>query len=486
MTIHLEQPWVSFIDGGWAQTKNGEPFEIADPGRPGETASRYGLCDVADVDWAVTSASRAFGGWKATPAAARAAHVYDLIDLWKDHIETVAEIVTREMGKPLVESRSEAIRAVDEMRFWAGEALRLGDRTFESTRPLTEAYTVRQPIGPVAAISPWNFPILTPIRKVIPALICGCTVVLKPALQAPGASVLLVELLRRTGVPKGVVNLLIGRGGDVGDALVNHPDIAGITFTGSTQVGIGIGVAAAKRNARVQLEMGGKNAAIVAGYGDIERAADEIVKAAFAVAGQRCTSISRVIVPDSEKAALEAALVARAEKLKVGYGLDDGIEMGPLSSRGQFEKVQDYIDLAKAGGGRILTGGTSAGPEEGCFIQPTIVSDVAPGTPLADDEIFGPLLVVIPVADFEAAVQVNNRISYGLTSAIFTDRMDWAHAFCARSEAGMVHVNHGTASEGHLPFGGWKNSGQGAFGIGDTSAEFYTSLKAVYRMYQPA
>ncbi|PWG61527.1 aldehyde dehydrogenase family protein [Spiribacter halobius] len=476
-----EPAWASHVNGNWLA--GGETHSIHDPGDLEQVTRRYRLATADDADAAVDAAASAFPAWAGTPAATRAGYVYKLIDLWREHVDEIAESVTREMGKPLAESRSEANRAIDEMRFWAGEALRLGDRTFESARPHTEAYTIRQPIGPVAAVSPWNFPILTPIRKLIPGLVCGCTVVLKPALQAPGAAVLLLRLLERTGLPAGVANLLIGAGRDVGDRLVRHPAIAGITFTGSTDVGIRLGVLAAERNAKVQLEMGGKNGAVVAGYGDVEHAAKEIAAAAFAVSGQRCTAISRVIVPQAERAALEQALVARAEALKVGHGLDSETGMGPLASREQLDKVQHYVALAQQGEGRVLTGGRAL-EGDGYYYAPTVITDVSPESALATEEIFGPVLVVVPVADREEAIRVHNSVRYGLTSSVFTDDMDFAHAFTRRAEAGMVHVNHGTNSEGHLPFGGWKQSGQGAFGIGDTAADFYTTLKAVYRMHR--
>ncbi|WP_029032314.1 aldehyde dehydrogenase family protein [Salinarimonas rosea] len=479
----LEQPWTSYVNGRWAEAGSGKRLEIADPGRTDFPASVYDLAPAAAADEAVAAAAGAFPGWSETPAAARAAFVYDLIDVWRGRIDDLAEIVTREMGKPLRESRSEATRAVEEMRFWAGEALRLGDRTFDSTRRNTEAMTIRQPLGPVAAIAPWNFPILAPVRKVIPALICGCTVVLKPALQAPGASVLFVRMLEEVGVPAGTVNLLIGSGREVGERLIQSGDIAGITFTGSTDVGLHIASVAAPRNARLQLEMGGKNAAVVANYADVEHAAAEISAAAFAVAGQRCTAVSRVIVLESEKEALEAALVRRAEAIKVGYGADEGIEMGPVVSEAQLRRVESYVRLAEEGQGRVLTGGRRP-RRDGNYYAPTIVTDVRPGSPLFTDEIFGPVLVVTTAGDFDEAVRLANDTRYGLTSAIFTDDMNQAYAFAMRSQAGMVHVNHGTTSEGHVPFGGWKQSGRGAFGIGDTSAEFYTTLKAVYRMHR--
>jgi acyl-CoA reductase-like NAD-dependent aldehyde dehydrogenase len=481
-----EQPWGSYIGGEWHDGREGRVVELLDPGRSELVSSRYSLAGPVETERAVEAAAEAFPSWSLTPPAERASYVYRLIELWRERSEQLAEVTTREMGKPLRESRSEAARGIAELQFWAAEALRLGDRTFESTRRLSEAFTMRQPLGPVAAIAPWNFPILTPIRKVVPAIVCGCTVVLKPALQAPGASVLLMRMLEDAALPAGVANLLVGGGREVGEALVRHRSIAGITFTGSTEVGLRIGAIAAERNARVQLEMGGKNAAVVAQCSHVEQAAREIVVAAFSASGQRCTSISRIIVPESERPALEEALVRHVEDLKVGHGLDEGTEMGPLVSADQLRKVEHYVGLARDGQGKILTGGrrTSNG---GHYYAPTIISDVRPGTPLALDEIFGPVLVVIPVEDYEQAVQVNNEVRFGLTSAIFTDDADLAHDFTIRSQAGMVHVNHGTSSEGHLPFGGWKESGQGAYGIGATAADFYTSLKAVYRMYrQPA
>ncbi|MDR5907128.1 aldehyde dehydrogenase family protein [Franzmannia qiaohouensis] len=480
MSETADMIWASYVNGRWLH--EGETISLADPGDTGRIARQYYLASAENVDEAVRAAAAVFPEWAETPPASRAAFVYDLIDLWRGRVDEIAKVVTQEMGKPFGEARSEAVRAIDEMRFWAGQALRLGDRTFESARRHTEAYTIRQPIGPVAAISPWNFPILSPIRKLIPGLICGCPVVLKPALQAPGASVILFRLLEEVGLPSGVANLLIGSGRDVGDRLVRDPRIAGITFTGSTDIGIRLGTLAAERNVRTQLEMGGKNAAVVAGYADIEHAAKEIANAAFGVSGQRCTAISRVIVPEAERAELEAALVARVEALRVGYGLDEETEMGPLASNEQVEKVRHYVGLAERGEGRVLTGGHDINGD-GYYYAPTVITDVAPGSALATEEVFGPLLVVIPVADREQAIQVNNEVRYGLASAVFTDDMNFAHAFTRSSQAGMVHVNHGTSSEGHLPFGGWKQSGQGAFGIGDTSAEFYTALKAVYRMH---
>jgi aldehyde dehydrogenase (NAD+) len=482
------QVWLNYINGQWHAEEQAKEFQTRDPGKPEIVVAQYKLATTRDAERAVRAARDAFPAWSQTPAAERMKYVHDFIDVWRSRIHEPAELTTKEMGKPLRESRSEAARAVDEMRFWAGEALRLGDRTFPSTRPLTDAYTIRQPIGPVAAITPWNFPILSPLRKVIPALICGCTVVLKPALQAPGPSVLIAQMLDEVGVPPGVFNLLIGTGREVGEVLIQHRDIAGISFTGSTDVGIHIGVVAAARNARVQLEMGGKNAAVVASCHDTERVAREITAAAFTASGQRCTAVSRVIVLEDEREALEQALVREVEKLVMGYGMQEETTMGPIVSEDQLNTISQYVEDAKQEGKvRILTGGHRLDGHEfagGYYYAPTLITDVEPGTRLATEEIFGPVLVIIPVASFEDAVRANNETRYGLTAAIFTDDMDAAHAFVAQSRTGMVHVNHGTSSEGHVPFGGVKESGQGAFGIGDTSKLFFTDLKAVYNVHQ--
>lgn len=481
------RPWRSYIAGQWTAAPDASRFETADPGGPGTTTAAYLLATANDVERAVDAAQDAQAGWSATPAPQRGEVIYDFIDLWRSRLDDLAEIVTREMGKPLAESRSEAQRAVSEMRFWAGEATRLGDRTFPSARRDTDAYTTRQPIGPVAAITPWNFPILTPLRKIVPGLVCGCPVVLKPALEAPGAAVLITQMLDEVGIPAGVFNLLLGGGADIGAALVAHPEIAGVSFTGSTDVGLGIATSAAGRNAKVQLEMGGKNPAVVASYADPSRAATEIAAAAFAASGQRCTALSRVIVVDSERSQLEQALIERAESLVVGHGMDPSTTMGPLVNKDQYDKVSQYVRVAAENGARVLTGGHPLDQSEGdgYYYAPTVITDVAPGSPLATEEVFGPVLSVIPVGSFDEALAVSNETRYGLAASIFTDDMELAHTFATHTRTGMVHVNHGTTSEGHLPFGGVKQSGQGAYAIGDTAKDFFTHLKTVYHVHRP-
>lgn len=476
----------SYIAGTWTNSPDALTHETTDPGRAGTPVGRYQLATPTDVQNAIAAARDAAPSWAATTANDRMDLVYALLDKWPSRQRDMAEIATLEMGKAITESMGETTRAIFEMRYWAGEALRGGDRTFTSTRAKTDAYSIRQPIGPVAAITPWNFPILTPIRKIIPALVCGCPVILKPALQSPGSSAIIAELLDEIGVPAGVFNLLIGTGRNVGDTLVNSPDIAGITFTGSTEVGLGIATAAARRNARTQLEMGGKNAAVVSSISDVDRAATEIATAAFTAAGQRCTAVSRVIVTRDLQGPLEEALVRQAATFTVGHGLDEGTKMGPLVNTSQFEQVHQYVEQSTRDGAKVLVGGQPLKDEalgDGTYYPATVVTDVKPGTALAVEEVFGPVLAIIPVDDFDEAIAVTNETQYGLTAAVFTEDMDLAHRFVTEARSGMVHINHGTTSEGHLPFGGVAQSGQGAFGIGDTSKEFFTTRKVVYQVY---
>lgn len=486
MSSPINKTVSSYIAGAWAASPDAAIHQTTDPGRAGAPVATYRLATSTDVEHAIAAARDAAPSWAATTANDRMELVYALLDKWPSRQREMAEIATLEMGKAITESMGETNRAIFEMRFWAGEALRGGDKTFTSVREKTDAYSIRQPIGPVAAITPWNFPILTPIRKVVPALVCGCPVILKPALQSPGSSAIIAELLDEIGVPAGVFSLLIGTGREVGDRLVNSPDIAGITFTGSTEVGLGIAAAAAGRNARTQLEMGGKNAAVVSSISDVDRTAAEIATAAFTAAGQRCTAVSRVIVTRDLQGPIEEALTREAATFTVGHGMDESTKMGPLVNTSQFEQVHQYVEQSTRDGARVLVGGQPIKDDslgEGTYYPATVVTDVKPGTALATEEVFGPVLAIIPVDDFDEAIAVTNETQYGLTASVFTDDMDLAHRFVTEARSGMVHINHGTTSEGHLPFGGVAQSGQGAFGIGDTSKEFFTTRKVVYQVY---
>lgn len=417
------------------------------------------------------------------PGPQRGALLLRFAQLLEDSKGELGRIVTLEMGKALGEAVGEVGRAAVEARFAAGEASRLDGHTFASERAGFTCATVFEPLGVVAAISPWNFPVVTPVRKIAPALACGNAVVFKPASLTPWSAVYVAKLFQAVGLPAGVVNLVIGSGSAVGDPLVDHPRVGGITFTGSTAVGIPLYERAARRMAKVQLELGGKNPAVVIEHDDLEGAAREIVSAAFLCSGQRCTALSRVIVAQDQADELVERILCHLGGIRVGDGLAEGTTMGPLVSRAQLDTVESYVRRGMETGARLLAGGrrlTSDPDREGYFYAPTIFDHVAPDSPLALEEIFGPVLPVIRVAGFDEAVAVANGTRYGLAAALFTSKMKLAHAFIRRVRAGMIHINHGTASQAHVPFGGVKESGQGAYSIGYTAKDFYTNLKTVY------
>ncbi|GAE27731.1 aldehyde dehydrogenase [Halalkalibacter wakoensis JCM 9140] len=429
------------------------------------------------------SAHEALLIWKKVPASERAQFIYRFIELLDENKERLGKALCREQGKPLNEALTEVTRGVSEMRFVAGEAVRLEGLTLPSDRRGVINMAVRVPIGVVAAITPWNFPVLTPLRKVIPALICGCTVVLKPATNTPLTSVIITELLEKALLPAGTINLVIGSGRKVGDALVGHPLVKGVSFTGSTQVGRNIYETAAKNFTKVQLELGGNNPAVVAEYQDLEDGASQIVAGCYGNAGQRCTAIGRVIVLDKQADELEKLLVEKIQAFKVGNGMDPDTKIGPVVSESARQTLVNYMELAKKEGAHIVVGGrslTEGQYQNGYYFEPTLISGVSPDMAVAKEEIFGPVLILIRVSSFDEAITVSNNTEYGLTASVFTDNMNLAYRYLEDVESGMVHINNGTVSEGHMPFGGVKNSGVGPYSIGGTNKDFYTELKVAY------
>ncbi len=477
----------NYINGKWQAPEAGRRYPIRNPASPAQVLGEFPSSSGADVDAAVAAAANAATEWAEVPGPQRGALLFRFAQLLEDSRRELGRIVTLEMGKALAEAVGEVARAAAEARFAAGEASRLAGHTFPSERAGFSCSTVLQPLGVVAAISPWNFPVVTPVRKIAPALACGNTVVFKPASLTPWSAVYIVKLLEAAGFPAGVVNLLIGSGSAIGDRLVDDDRVRGITFTGSTAVGIPLYERAARRMAKVQLELGGKNPAVVFDYDDLEGAAREIVSAAFLCSGQRCTALSRVIVSYEQADELVERILAHVNRIRVGDGLDENTTMGPLVSQGQMEIVESYVRRGLDSGARLRAGGRRLVEDpdrEGYFYAPTLFDAVEPGSPLAQEEIFGPVLPVIRVSGFDEAVAVANSTRYGLAAALFTARMKLAHAFIQRVQAGMIHVNHGTASQAHVPFGGVKDSGQGAFSIGHTAKEFYTNIKTVYLKWE--
>jgi acyl-CoA reductase-like NAD-dependent aldehyde dehydrogenase len=477
----------NFIDGKWVEANLSEYYKVCNPAIKDEEIASISLAGVEDVEEAVKSAYAAFQSWRKVIASERAEYIYRFIELLEENTDRLGEALCKEQGKPLKEAISEVTRGVKEVRFIAGESARLDGITLPSDRTGVTNTVFRVPIGVVAAITPWNFPVITPLRKIIPALIAGCTVVFKPATNTPLTAVILVELLEEAGLPAGTVNLILGRGGKVGNALVGHPLVKGISFTGSTVVGRNINLKAANNFTKVQLEMGGKNPVIVADYSKLENAAVQIVSAAFANAGQRCTAISRAIVLEKHADELERHIIEKVRQLKVGNGMDMDTQIGPVIGPDALETISSYVDSAVnegaviALGGKRLTGGIY---DKGWFFEPTIITNVTANMRVAKEEIFGPVLVCIRAKSFEEAIDISNNTEYGLAASIFTDRMDYAYAFAQDVESGMLHINHGTVSEYHMPFGGVKNSGLGTYSIGSTNKDFYTELKVIYTQYR--
>jgi aldehyde dehydrogenase (NAD+) len=472
----------NYIAGRWVPAESGDSYQSHNPACPSQVVGEFPRSGPADVEAALASAETARAIWNQVPAPQRAAILLRFSQLLLGSKEELARIITLEQGKALCESIGEVTRAAAEAAFAAGEAVRLSGQTFPSEHPGFTCYTVLQPVGVVAAITPWNFPVVSPVRKIAPALACGNTVILKPASMTPWSATYITGLFEEAGLPPGVLNLVIGSG-ECGERLISDARVRGISFTGSTAVGVRIAEKAAGRMAKIQLELGGKNPAIVVQCNDLDTAAQEIVGAAFLCSGQRCTALSRVIVEESQADQLRDRLSAHIAKIRVGNGLDPQTTMGPVVSREQMETVASYVRKGLDDHATLVAGGRplTENPEtDGYFYAPTLFDHVSPASALAREEIFGPVLPMIRVNGPEEAFEVANRTRYGLAASLFTANPHLVNGFIQYVDSGMVHVNHGTASQAHIPFGGIKDSGQGAFSIGPTVKDAFTNVKTVY------
>ncbi|MGP4057978.1 aldehyde dehydrogenase family protein [Mycobacterium sp. 4D054] len=452
--------------------------ECRNPADPDDLVGLVPEATAAEIDSALNAAVAATVQWQATPAPVRGDLIREWMALIASHAEELASLMTREMGKPLAESRGELGRARMEAEFAAAEGTRLSGATIPSRTPGQLIYTELEPLGVVAAITPWNFPAVAPLRKLAPALVTGNTVVLKPALETSLTALALADLAREAGIPAGVLNVVCGNGATVGDALVNDRRVDAVSFTGSTAVGRSVNLAVAARLGQVQLELGGKNAAFVESADDLDAVIGHITSAAVQAAGQRCTSISRVIVADAIADRFVEAVSTVWDGLVVGDPTDPATQVGPLVSRNQYERVSGYVDLGLSDGA-VRTSAVRPVPD-GLYYAPTVLDQVTPQMRVAREEIFGPVLTVTRVSDVDEAIHVVNDTDFGLAAVVFTRDMSVAMRFAREARAGMVHVNHGTISQPHVPFGGVKQSGVGAFSIGYTSAAAFTQTKTVY------
>ena len=457
------------------------PAESTNPSDTREVVARTPDGSASDVDDAVAAAKAAFPSWADASPEVRSDVLDKASNLLMERKEEVGRLLSREEGKTLPEGIGETARAARILKYFAGEALRLHGQNLASTRPGVEIQTYRQPVGVYGLITPWNFPIAIPAWKAAPALAFGNTVVLKPAGPTPATAEALVAILHEAGLPKGVLNMVIGRGG-VGQAIVDHKDVAGVSFTGSQGVGAGVAAGAVKRQARVQLEMGGKNPLIVLDDADLERAVTIALDGSFFATGQRCTASSRLIVQDGIHDKFVALLAEKVAALRVGDALDPNTQMGPAVSEAQMETSYTYIDVARGEGARIVTGGDRLKLDKpGWYVQPTLIADTVADMRINNEEVFGPVASTIRVKSYEEALEIANGVEFGLSAGIVTSSLKHARDFQRRAKAGMTMVNLPTAGvDYHVPFGGSKSSSYGAREQGFAAAEFFTQIKTSY------
>jgi acyl-CoA reductase-like NAD-dependent aldehyde dehydrogenase len=481
------QTYKNYIGGEWRESSSGETFLDTNPAHPNEVIGQFQKSAAADVDAAIRAAEAAFPAWRTMPAPARGEIILRAALLLEQRLEELARLMTREMGKVLKETRGDVQTAIDFGKYVAAAGRRAEGETVPSALPDKMCLTIRQPLGVVGIITPWNFPMAIPAWKTFPALVAGNTVVLKPASDTPLLAVKLVEALIDAGVPPGVINLVTGPGGTLGDALVTDRRVAMISLTGSTEVGRRVAELCGRDLRRCSLELGGKNAIIILDDASLEEAVAGVAWAAFGTTGQRCTATSRVIVHRAALKEFHERIVAVAEKLRVGDGLEPETEMGPLVNAGRVQAVHTYTEIGKQEGARLLTGGCaySAGPlAEGAFYAPTIFSEVTPQMRIAREEIFGPVLSVIPVDSYEEAIQVANSTEYGLSCALYTEDMRKVFRAMRDIQAGLIYFNAPTTgAEPHLPFGGVKNSGNGHRELGPGAVEEFSEVKTVFVSY---
>ncbi|MGK2850708.1 MAG: aldehyde dehydrogenase family protein [Candidatus Limnocylindrales bacterium] len=472
-----------FIAGAWCPSTGGQTFESHNPADTRDVVGHFQQGTAADVAMAIKAAETAGPMWRRTPAPKRGEILYAFAELMARHKERLAQAMTREMGKVLAEARGDVQEGIDIAYLMAGEGRRMFGDTVPSELPDKWAMSIRQPIGVAGIITPWNFPMAIPCWKMMPALVTGNTVVFKPSSDTPHCATLLVELMAEAGFPPGVVNLVTGAGGEVGDAIVDSPDVGVISFTGSSATGKRIAAKAGAKLKRLSLELGGKNGVVVLADADLDLATDGILWSAFGTTGQRCTAASRVIVDRSVQDALLERLESRARKLRLGSGLDATTDVGPLINAGAVHKVASYIDIGRTEGELILGGSRAADGElaHGHFFSPTIFSGVGAMDRIGQEEIFGPVLSVIPVDGYGEAMLALNQTRYGLSSSIFTRDVNVAFRAMRDFETGIVYINAGTTgAETHLPFGGWKETGNGHREAGHVAIDTYTEWKSIY------
>ncbi len=477
------QEYKLFINGEWVDSGTGETFEDVNPATI-EPIAKLQKASIGDIQYAVESAEKAFDSWSSTPAPLRGKILFRVARILEERKEELARLMTQEMGKILEEARGDVQEAIDITYYAAGEGRRLLGETTPSELPDKFCMTVRRPIGVLGLITPWNFPLAIPAWKIMPALICGNTIVFKPASDTPLLSIELVKILTEAGLPSGVLNMVMGEGSIVGGAIVRNKRIRAVSFTGSVETGKWVLSEAGKDMKRVSLELGGKNPIIVMDDADLELAIDGVLWSAFGTTGQRCTAASRVIVHEKILSSFQKKLIERTKNLKLGNGLDESTDIGPVINNSQLKKISKYVEIGKDEGAKLVIGGKTARPLPGYFFEPTIFTDVSSDMRIAQEEIFGPVLSIISTGSLDEAIDIANSVVYGLSSSIYTESFNNAFKSIEKLDTGITYINAPTiGAEIHLPFGGVKSTGNGTREAGTTAIEEFTEIKTIYFDY---
>jgi len=483
----MAKKFQNFIDGKWVDAYSGKTFENRNPANWDEVIGTFPKSGKAEVDEAVRSARVAFEKWRLVPAPKRGDIMKKVGDLMVAKKEDLARQMTREMGKVLPETRGDVQEGIDTAYYAASEGRRLFGHTVPSELPNKFNMAMRVPVGVAGIVTPWNFPMAIPTWKIFPALLCGNTVVFKPASDTPATATSLVEILLEAGVPEGVINIVHGGGGEVGMAIVGHPDVDLVSFTGSTEVGKKIAETAAGTLKRVSLELGGKNAQIVLNDANLDLALEGVLWGAFGTTGQRCTATSRLILQEGIHDRFVEMLLNRVANLRLGDGLKDNVDVGPCVNESQQKTVQSYIEIGLKEGAKLVAGGKvprGAGLEKGWFHEPTVFTNVKPNHRIAKEEIFGPVLSILKVKTLEEGITVLNDTVYGLSSSVYTSNVNAAFQAIRDIKAGITYINAPTiGAEAHMPFGGVKQTGNGHREGGWTVYDFFSEWKTVYFDY---
>lgn len=485
MTITTNKNYhLNYLNGEWIESASEEIIESINPANTREIVGSVQGSTLDDLNKAVESAENAKKSWRKLGQAARGSYLYKVADILEENIIDIAETMTKEMGKTFQEAKGETTRGVAILRYYAGEGMRKNGDVIPSSDSKALMFTSRTPLGVVGVITPWNFPVAIPIWKIAPALVYGNTVIFKPATEAAVTAAKIIQCFEKAELPKGVINFVTGSGSVIGQGIINHKSINGITFTGSDKTGKLVGEGANKRGAKYQLELGGKNPVIITKEANIEKAVEGVINGGLRSTGQKCTSTSRVVIEEEIYDLFKDRLLEKVKDLKVGLGLEDETWMGPCSSKGQLDTVKYYIQKGKEEGADLIYGGDipqGKNLENGYFINPTIFENVRNDMTIAQEEIFGPVLALIKVKDFNEAVEVANDTEYGLSASIYTENIENMLNFIDDIEAGLVRVNAESAGvELQAPFGGMKGSSVGSREQGEAAKEFYTSIKTVF------